>query len=113
MLMLSEFELLAKTRSVALVAEAARPSGSNRRNPRTSGDPSVRRDVSVPKLVPGSTLLAYVSATGAKEDVIGDPEARGKVRTESWTNRTSTAGSAANMSEALGVLTGLLSSSGS
>ena len=69
----------------------------------------MRRDVSVPKLVPGSTLLTYVSATGAKEDVIGDPEARGKVRTESWTNTTS----AANTNEALGVLTGLLSSSGS
>jgi hypothetical protein len=74
-LMLSELALLAKTRSLAPVIEEPSPPGSNRRKPRTSGEPSVRTCVSVPKFVPGSALLAYVSATGAKVEVIGAPDA--------------------------------------
>lgn len=81
--MLSEFPLLAKTRSLEPVIEVARPSGSNRRRVRTSGEPSVRRVVNVPKLRVDSTLLAYVSATGTKVDVLGAPEAPGMGERES------------------------------
>jgi hypothetical protein len=104
--MLSEFALLAKTRSLAPMMEAPRPSGSNLRNARTSGEPSVRRVVDVPKLRFGSTLVAYVSATAAKVDVVGVPEAPGVGGSESWAAITrTTAGSARNKKEALSVFT--------
>jgi hypothetical protein len=112
--MLSEFALFAKTRSFAPIMVLPRPSGSNRRKPRTSGEPSVRRDVNVPKLRFGSTLLAYVSATGANEDVTGAPEALGTGDTDRCAARIrSTAGVARNKTETLSVFTDLLPLSGS
>jgi hypothetical protein len=107
-LMLSEFALLAKTRSLALVTGEPSPSGSKRRKLRTSGEPSVRICVDVPKFVPGSALLTNVSATGTKVELIGAPEADGTGELVSWTSRTSTAGKVANTRNVLSFLTGPL-----
>src|SRR5918999_1776991 len=73
--MLSVFALLARTRRVASDTTPPTPSGSNRRNARTSGEPSVRICERVPKLRSGSPLLTKVSARGWNGNVVLAPAA--------------------------------------